>query len=80
MPLHLSTLSCLSVSIGGSSECHTAGINTYLNWPQLDWSGDPSHANKGDTITYNGVIYKTNWWTRSIPGCDGKPGERLYLW
>ena len=60
--------------IGGggdnSGECNTAGINTYPNWPQLDWSGNPSHANKGDTIIYNGAIYKANWWTRSIPGSD----------
>ena len=51
--------------------CDVTGINVYPNWPQVDWAGNPSHAATGDQIVYNGVIYKANWWTNSVPGSDG---------
>ncbi|MGF1688645.1 glycosyl hydrolase family 18 protein [Photobacterium japonica] len=51
--------------------CDTTGVNTYPNWPQTDWGGNPSHANQGDKIIHNGVVYKANWWTSSTPGSDG---------
>lgn len=61
--------------IGGGGdnggECNTTGIAIYPNWPQTDWSGSPSHADKGDKIIHNGVIYSANWWTKSTPGSDG---------
>ncbi|HIF9337457.1 TPA: chitinase C-terminal domain-containing protein [Photobacterium damselae] len=56
---------------GDGGTCDTAGVNTYPDWPQADWAGNPSHANTGDQLIYNGVIYKANWWTSSVPGSDG---------
>lgn len=55
----------------GGGECVTTGVNTYPNWPQTDWAGNPSHANQGDKIIHNGVVYQANWWTSSTPGGDG---------
>ncbi|MGR5062315.1 chitinase C-terminal domain-containing protein [Photobacterium sp. DNB22_13_2] len=56
---------------GGDGTCSTTGINTYPNWPQTDWGGNPSHANQGDKIIHNGVVYQANWWSSSVPGSDG---------
>ncbi|MCJ2378240.1 glycosyl hydrolase family 18 protein [Vibrio sp. ZSDZ34] len=58
---------------GGTNpgSCDTAGINTYPDFPQLDWKGDPSHASGGDKLIYDGVVYEAKWWTNSIPGSDG---------
>lgn len=55
----------------GNGDCATTGINTYPNWPQTNWAGQPSHANTGDQIIHNGAVYKANWWTNSLPGSDG---------
>ncbi|UXI02473.1 chitinase C-terminal domain-containing protein [Photobacterium sp. TY1-4] len=62
----------ISTGNGGGTpgECVATGINTYPNWPQADWAGNPSHANQGDKIIYNGVIYEAIWWSNSIPGSD----------
>ncbi|MGR5147158.1 chitinase C-terminal domain-containing protein [Photobacterium alginatilyticum] len=54
----------------GGGECVTTGLNTYPNWPQTDWAGNPSHANQGDKIIHNGVVYEAIWWTNSVPGSD----------
>ncbi|MGR5243445.1 chitinase C-terminal domain-containing protein [Vibrio sp. PNB23_22_6] len=51
--------------------CDTAGLVTYPDFPQTDWQGNPSHANQGDKVIHNGVVYKANWWTASEPGSDG---------
>ncbi|WP_423840554.1 glycosyl hydrolase family 18 protein [Vibrio mytili] len=59
---------------GGSTEpgtCDASGLVTYPDFPQTDWAGNPSHANQGDQVIHNGVIYKANWWTSSEPGSDG---------
>ncbi|WP_274007548.1 chitinase C-terminal domain-containing protein [Vibrio parahaemolyticus] len=59
---------------GGTTEpgsCDTAGLVTYPNLPQTDWAGNPSHANQGDKVIHNGVVYQANWWTASEPGSDG---------
>lgn len=56
---------------GNGGDCNITGINTYPNWPQTDSGGQPSHANQGDKIIHNGVIYQANWWTSSTPGGDG---------
>jgi len=48
----------------------TAGINTYPDFPQLDWAGNPSHANGGDQMIHNGIVYQAKWWTNSQPGSD----------
>ncbi|MGF1737655.1 chitinase C-terminal domain-containing protein [Photobacterium satsumensis] len=56
---------------GGDGTCNTTGINTYPNWPQTDWAGNPSHANQGDKIIHSGVVYQANWWSSSTPGSDG---------
>ncbi|EKZ8660212.1 chitinase C-terminal domain-containing protein [Vibrio alginolyticus] len=59
---------------GGSTEpgtCDTTGLVTYPALPQTDWAGNPSHANQGDKIIHNGVVYQANWWTATEPGTDG---------
>ncbi|MBD8513818.1 chitinase C-terminal domain-containing protein [Photobacterium sp. CAU 1568] len=56
---------------GNNGDCVTTGVNTYPNWPQTDWAGNPSHAGTGDKIIYNGVVYQAKWWTNSVPGSDG---------
>ncbi|EJS0321645.1 chitinase C-terminal domain-containing protein [Vibrio alginolyticus] len=59
---------------GGSTEpgtCDTTGLVTYPALPQTDWAGNPSHANQGDKIIHNGVVYQANWWTAAEPGIDG---------
>ncbi len=58
---------------GGSTEpgtCDTTGLVTYPALPQTDWAGNPSHANQGDKIIHNGVVYQANWWTAAEPGTD----------
>lgn len=62
-----------SVPSSSSSSVSTgvcAGINIYPNWPQKDWAGNPSYATGGDQMQHQGVAYKANWWTQSIPGSD----------
>ena len=49
----------------------TATIYPYPQWPQTDWAGNPSHAIGGDHLSYQGGVYKANWWTNSTPGSDG---------
>ncbi|HHX8671169.1 chitinase C-terminal domain-containing protein [Vibrio alginolyticus] len=59
---------------GGTTEpgtCDTTGLVTYPALPQTDWAGNPSHANQGDKIIHNGVVYQANWWTATEPGTDG---------
>ncbi|GAK21977.1 LOW QUALITY PROTEIN: chitodextrinase precursor [Vibrio sp. JCM 19052] len=56
---------------GGGTEpgtCDTTGLVTYPDLPQTDWQGNPSHANQGDKVIHNGVVYQANWWTASEPG------------
>ena len=57
----------------GGNSCGgiTATIYPYPQWPQTDWAGNPSHANGGDHLSYQGGVYKANWWTNSVPGSDG---------
>ncbi len=45
-------------------------VNTYPDWPRLDWKGDPHNAIAGDMMQHQGVVYSANWWTTSIPGSD----------
>ncbi|AVF72369.1 glycosyl hydrolase family 18 protein [Vibrio alginolyticus] len=59
---------------GGTTEpgtCDTTGLVTYPALPQTDWAGNPSHANQGDKIIHNDVVYQANWWTAAEPGTDG---------
>ncbi|WP_434528767.1 chitinase C-terminal domain-containing protein [Vibrio sp. K4] len=59
---------------GGGTEpgtCDTTGLVTYPDLPQTDWQGNPSHANQGEKVIHNGVVYQANWWTASEPGSDG---------
>ncbi len=62
-----------SGSGGGTTpgECVTAGVNTYPNFPQTDWQGNPSHANQGDKLIFGNTVYQANWWTAAQPGSDG---------
>lgn len=56
--------------------CQAVGINmdsvhAYPNWPHNDWKGDPNNANSGDLMSYDGSVYRANWWTTTLPGSDG---------
>ena len=51
--------------------CDATGLVTYPDLPQTDVAGNPSHANTGDKIVHNNVIYQANWWTSATPGNDG---------
>ncbi len=71
----LSSKSSSSSSISGDS-CAAQGIqmskvNTYPNWPQIDWQGNPDHANQGDLVCNSNTVYKANWYTSTVPGSDG---------
>jgi GH18 family chitinase/chitodextrinase len=46
-------------------------INTYPNWPRLDWAGRPSHATGGDHLIHNNQVFKAKWWTNSVPSEGG---------
>ncbi|MCC5853689.1 MAG: chitinase C-terminal domain-containing protein [Alkalimonas sp.] len=46
-------------------------IHPWPQWPQTDWAGNPSHALGGDHLSYQGSVYRANWWTNSEPGSDG---------
>ena len=63
--------SSISSSSSSVSTGVCAGINVYPNWTQKDWSGNPSYAAGGDQMQHQGVAYKANWWTQSVPGSDG---------
>ncbi|MCF7353016.1 glycosyl hydrolase family 18 protein [Vibrio sp. CK2-1] len=52
----------------GDGTCDSAGLVTYPDFPQTDWQGNPSHANQGDKVINDGVVYQANWWTSSEPG------------
>ena len=70
----LSSVSSVGISSSSTSSATTGvceGINVYPNWPQKDWAGNPSHAAGGDQMQHQGVVYKANWWTQSVPGSDG---------
>lgn len=54
-------------------------INSYPNWPQTDWQGQPSHAVSGDKLIYQNTLHQANWWTQSIPGSDSS-WTRLCSW
>lgn len=63
----------LNSGTGGGTEpgtCDTTGLVTYPDFPQTDWQGNPSHANQGDKVIHNGMVYQANWWTASEPGSD----------
>lgn len=45
-------------------------INHYPNWTQVDWKGDPSHADTGDLMQYQGNVFRALWWTQSTPGSN----------
>ena len=50
----------------GGATCSSQNINpaaykAYPTWPQGD------HANAGDRITHNKVVWQANWWTSSEP-------------
>lgn len=53
------------------ANCDATGLVTYPDLPQTDWAGNPSHANTGDQVIHNNVIYQANWWTAATPGSDG---------
>lgn len=45
-----------------------AGYPAYPNFTQLDWAGNPDHANTGDRMTHNNNVYQAKWWTATVPG------------
>lgn len=50
---------------GGNETCDSTGLVTYPEFPQQD------HANQGDKVISDGVVYEAKWWTASVPGSDG---------
>lgn len=44
-----------------SQNVNPAAYKAYPSWPQRD------HANGGDRITHNKVVWQANWWTSSEP-------------
>lgn len=50
---------------GGNETCDSTGLVTYPELPQQD------HANQGDKVISDGVVYEAKWWTASVPGSDG---------
>ncbi len=55
----------------GSDTCEgtpIADIHVYPNWPQVDWAGNPDHANTGDLMINGSAVYKAKWWTNTEPG------------
>ncbi|MGO2324007.1 chitinase C-terminal domain-containing protein [Vibrio casei] len=49
---------------GGNESCDSTGLVTSPDLPQQD------HANQGDKVIHNDVVYQANWWTASTPGSD----------
>ncbi|WP_394203447.1 glycosyl hydrolase family 18 protein [Shewanella waksmanii] len=43
-------------------------IPAYPNFPQVDWQGNPSHANGGDRMKDDVAVFEALWWTSSVPG------------
>lgn len=57
----------------GSGDCAAQGVDqasypAYPNWPQLDWAGNPDHANQGDRMTHSATVWQAKWWTQATPG------------
>lgn len=48
-----------------------ATVHAYPDFPNLDWMGRPYNANYGDLMSYDGKVYRAQWWTTSVPGSDG---------
>lgn len=72
----LNQSSIISVAQIPLSECAAAGVdagtvNAYPNWTARDWAGGAyNHANSGDLMSYQGKVYRANWYTSSVPGSD----------
>jgi len=39
----------------------------YPDFPRKDWQGNPDHANAGDMMVHNSIVWKAKWWTKSEP-------------
>ena len=68
-------------SSGGSSSGGSGGtcadqnidmayVNTYPNWPQVDWQNIPHHASANDLVCHENTVYKAKWETSTTPGSD----------
>lgn len=55
----------------GNGDCDASGVPAYPDWPQTDWSGEPSHASGGDRMTHQDQLWQANWWTNGEPGVSG---------
>ena len=67
--ISLATSIIISTNAFAAQSCE--GINTYPDFPQVDWQGNPDHANTGDVMQFDGTAYTANWWSKSKPGSDG---------
>ncbi|ESP93542.1 MULTISPECIES: cellulase family glycosylhydrolase [Pseudoalteromonas] len=66
---YLSALTvCLGLAASHADAASCADTNVYPNWPQSDWQGQPSHANTGDKLVHNNILYQAKWWTSAEPG------------
>lgn len=45
--------------------------NLYPDFPQVNWQGNPSHANQGDRMRHQNRVWQANWWTNKEPGSNG---------
>lgn len=64
-----SSSSSTSSSSGGEVPC--SGVNDYPNWTSSNYAGGPNdHAKAGDEMTYQGSLYRANWYTSTVPGSD----------
>ncbi|HCM47872.1 MAG TPA: chitodextrinase, partial [Colwellia sp.] len=66
--ISLAASTVISTNAFSAESCD--GINTYPNFPAVDWEGNPDHANTGDLMQFNGSAYAAKWWTTSTPGSD----------
>ncbi len=59
----------LYASESRAADC--SGVNEYPDWTGRNWDGGPyDHAKAGDSMVYQGVLYRANWYTTTVPGSD----------
>ncbi|AIW21725.1 DUF5011 domain-containing protein [Vibrio coralliilyticus] len=62
------TIENRNVTVNEASVCV---IHDYPDWPRKDWEGgEYNHADKGDLMRYEGVVYEAQWYTTTVPGSD----------
>ncbi|NTS76653.1 polysaccharide deacetylase family protein [Catenovulum sp. SM1970] len=70
-------LATCATSSAFAAQC--SDFNYYPDFPQLTWDGQPSHADKGDQLVHNGIIWQANWWTNSEPSAEDNSWSNVGL-